>query len=311
MNRRKFIRNISLLSAAGMFFTDKVFAKEAPLPVNYKPNPFEWKNNEINIAWIGHSTVLINFYGTIILTDPVLYQNIGLYFWGLTFGPSRLTESALELQEIPKPDILLISHAHMDHMDYKSLSRIASEYPDQIDCITAQNTKDVIEDLKWKSLQEIDWGEEASLHGVKLKAYEVKHFGWRFPWEEDRSRGFMKQGRSYNSILIEKNNRKILFGGDTAYHQMFKSLKDENVDIAIMPIGAYRPWKWNHSNPEEALMMACNHIRAKYFIPVHTKTFRQGIEPVEEPLRWLADSEKNYDIEVGIRDIGETFTLRS
>ena len=78
-----------------------------------------------------------------------------------------------------------------------------------------------------------------------------------------------------------------------------------------MPIGAYRPWKWNHCNPEEALMMACNHIRAKYFIPIHTKTFRQGIEPVEEPLRWLSESEKNYNIKIVIRDIGETFTLRS
>lgn len=309
MNRRKFIRNISHLSAAALFFKDKVFATEQPLPVNYKPNPADWKNDEINIAWIGHATVLINFYGTIILTDPVLYGTIGLYFWGLTFGPSRLTQPALEIDEIPKPDILLLSHAHMDHMDYKTLSNITSNYPNQIDCITARNTKDVIEDLNWKSLQEIDWGQETSLQGINFKAYEVKHFGWRFPWEQDRSRGFMEHGRSYNSILIEKNNKKILFGGDTAYHQMFKSLKDKNIDVAIMPIGAYRPWKWNHCNPEEALMMAADHIRAKYFIPIHTKTFKQGREPVEEPLAWLAESEKNYKIEIGIRDIGETFTI--
>ena len=311
MKRRRFLRNISMLTASAAFLGEKIYPKQPPLVPNFKPDPANWKDDEINIAWIGHATVLINFYGTIILTDPVLYERVGLYFLGMTFGPGRFTYPALEVHEIPKPDIILLSHAHMDHMDYATLSDITSKFPNEIDCITAYNTKDVIEDLDWKSLQEIDWGEEIVLQELKFKALEVKHFGWRYPWEWDRSKGYMETGRSYNAVLIEKNSRKILFGGDTAYHELFKPLQNENIDIAIMPIGAYQPWRKNHCNPEEALIMASEHMNAKYFIPIHTKTFKQGSEPIEEPLNWLADSVKNYKIEIGLKDIGGTFSLKA
>jgi L-ascorbate metabolism protein UlaG (beta-lactamase superfamily) len=311
MNRRKFLRNILLLTAASAFLGEKIYPGQTPLAPNFKPDPSVWKNDEINVAWIGHATVLINFYGKIILTDPVLYERVGLYFFGMTFGPSRFTYPALEIHEIPKPDIILLSHAHMDHMDYATLADITSRYPGQIDCITAYNTKDVIEELDWKSIQEIDWGQQTSLLGINFKALEVKHFGWRYPWEWDRSKGYMENGRSYNAILIEKDGKKILFGGDTAYHELFKPLQNEVIDIAIMPIGAYQPWRKNHCNPEEALIMASEHLNAKHFIPIHTKTFKQGSEPIEEPLNWLAESSGNYKIKIGLSDIGETFTLRT
>lgn len=309
MNRRKFLRNISLVSAGFLFLNEKIHAKQAPALPNYKPDPTRWKNNEINIAWIGHSTILMNFYGTTILTDPVLFERVGVSIFGMTFGPSRFTNPALSVNEIPKPDIILLSHAHMDHMDYETLSTIVNRYPNEIDCITAYNTADVIAELEWKSLQEIDWNEEKELQGIKFNAMEVKHFGWRYPWEKDRSKGFMKDGRSFNAVVLEKNDKKILFGGDTAYHDLFKSLKDKNIEVAIMPIGAYEPWRKNHCNPEEALIMADEHIGAKYFIPIHTKTFKQGSEPIDEPLTWLNSSVLKYKIKLGLDDIGKTFTV--
>jgi L-ascorbate metabolism protein UlaG (beta-lactamase superfamily) len=284
--------------------------KKIPLPASSKPEPSKWKDDEINIAWIGHSTVLINFYGTLILTDPVLFERIGLYMFGTNWGPSRLTDPALSFDEIPRPDIILLSHAHLDHMDFVTLSDFTAKFPNQIDCITAFNTKDVVEELNWKSLQEIDWNEEVKLSGVRFKALQVKHFGWRFPWEWDRSKGYMKDGRSYNAVMMAKNGKSILFGGDTAYQELFENIK-EKIDVAIMPIGAYVPWRKNHCNPEEALIMAAEHIKAEYFIPVHTKTFRQGTEPVEEPLRWLLKSVVNYNIKLGLSDIGQTFTLKN
>lgn len=309
MNRRRFIRNISLASAGFLFLNEKIQAKQPPSSPNFKPEPDKWKSDEINISWIGHATVLINFYGTIILTDPVLFERVGVSIFGMTFGPSRFTHPALTADEIPKLDIILLSHAHMDHMDYETLSTIVNKYPNEIDCITAYNTADVIAELEWKSLQEIDWNEETELLGLKFKALEVKHFGWRYPWERDRSKGYMIDGRSFNAVLIEKNGKKILFGGDTAYHELFKSLSGENIEIAIVPIGAYQPWRKNHCNPEEALIMANDHIGAKYFIPIHTKTFKQGSEPIDEPLTWLNKSIVNYDIKLALDDIGKTFTL--
>lgn len=314
MKRKHFIIKCLKAAAASLlipsaFNKTNTLAKPAPLPPSFKPSPDKWKNDEINIAWIGHATVLINFYGTWILTDPILFETIGLYVLGSSWGPSRFTHPALSIDEMPKPDIVLLSHAHMDHMDYPTLSAITNMYPNQLDCITAYNTMDVIADLEWKSLQEIDWGEMIELAGIKFKAFEVKHFGWRFPWEWDRSKGYMEEGRSYNAVLLEKSGKKILFGGDTAYQELLKPLREEKIDVAIMPIGAYVPWRKNHCNPEEALIMASDHINAKYFIPIHTKTFKQGREPIEEPINWLLDSVKNYNIKLGLDDIGQTFTL--
>lgn len=316
MKRIHFINKCLKAAAASLLFPSVInnkdtFAKVSPQSVSFKPEPDKWKDDEINIAWIGHATILINFYGTWILTDPVLFETIGIYILGNSWGPSRFTHPALTIDEIPKPDIILLSHAHMDHMDYATLSEITKIFPKQIDCITAYNTMDVIADLHWKTLQEIDWGDKTELSGVKFKALEVKHFGWRFPWEWDRSKGYMKEGRSYNAVLLEKNGKKILFGGDTAYQELFKSLNEEKINVAIMPIGAYVPWRRNHCNPEEALVMASNHIKAEYFIPIHTKTFKQGTEPIEEPINWLLNSVKNYNIKLGLDDIGQTFTLRN
>jgi L-ascorbate metabolism protein UlaG (beta-lactamase superfamily) len=213
------------------------------------------------------------------------------------------------LEDIPKPDIVLLSHAHMDHMDYKTLKALTEKYSGELDCIVAYNTKDVVEDLKWKSLQEVDWDERISLNGINFKGIEVQHFGWRYPGEKDRTGGHFKDGRSFNGFIMERFGKKILFGGDTTFTDKFKKHRDENVDIAIMPIGAYKPWRKYHCTPEEALVMAEYHLGAKYFIPIHTKTFDSG-EMIYEPLDWLNKSSKNYSIKVGLRDIGETFLLK-
>jgi len=316
INRRKFLKKISAASI-GSLLVPPIFLRSSnqeaaqALPTEFKPSPELWHDDEITLAWIGHSTVLINFYGVKILTDPVLYERIGLYFLGMTFGPQRYSAPALELDAIPKPDLILLSHAHMDHMDYHTLLTITDKFPNEIDCITAYNTMDVIAELKWKSLQEMDWGNDLEFLGIKFKAYEVKHFGWRYPWEKDRSKGYMEDGRSYNAYVLEKNGKRILFGGDTAFTELFQKVDGGSIDIAIMPIGAYVPWRKNHCNPEEALIMASEQLKAKYFVPIHCATFKQGTEPIDEPLILLNNSCKNYNIELGWDKIGQTFVLSS
>jgi L-ascorbate metabolism protein UlaG (beta-lactamase superfamily) len=314
LNRRKFLKKISSASI-GSLLVPPIFLRSSnreaaqSLPTEFKPLPESWRDDEITMAWIGHSTVLINFYGVKILTDPVLFERIGLFFLGMTFGPQRYSAPALEVDEIPKPDLILLSHAHMDHMDYQTLTSLTEKFPKEIDCITAFNTMDVISDLNWKTLREMDWGEELEYLGIKFSAYEVDHFGWRYPWERDRSKGFMNDGRSYNAYVLEKNGKRILFGGDTAFTELFKKVDVGSIDMAIMPIGAYNPWRKFHCNPEEALIMASEHLKAKYFVPIHCSTFKQGTEPIDEPLNWLNNSYKNYNIELGWNKIGQTFVL--
>ena len=313
MKRKEFIKK-SLLAASATLLTPLFINSDSKanttVKLNYKPEPLQWKDNELTLAWIGHSTVLINFFGKWILTDPVLFERVGVSFFGGVIGPARITPPALQIDEFPKPDIILLSHAHMDHMDFSTLKAFTKKYPNQIDVITAYLTKDVIDELPWKSLNVMDWNDELVLQDIRFRANETKHFGWRYPWEKDRSRGYMKDGRSFNAYLIERNGKKILFGGDTAMTDKFSLLKQENIDVAIMPIGAYNPWKRNHCDPEEALQMV-SEINAKYFIPIHTKTFKQGVEPFNEPIDWMKRAASNYNLQIGLEEIGQTFTLNS
>lgn len=317
MDRKKFIKSIGLATAGSLILPPKLvkgftnsFSSGKMIEPSARPDIDRWKDDEINIAWIGHATVLINFYGKFILTDPVFFEAVGVYIEGYILGPRRVSLPALMLDDIPKPDIVLLSHAHMDHMDYKTLKALTEKYPSELDCIVAYNTKDVVEDFHWKTLQEVDWDERMSLNGVNFKGIEVQHFGWRYPGEKDRSGGYFKDGRSFNGIIMERDGKKILFGGDTTFTDKFKKHRSENVDIAIMPIGAYKPWRKYHCTPEEALVMAQYHLGAKYFIPIHTKTFDSG-KMIYEPLEWLAKSSKNYEMKVGLWDIGETFALKT
>ena len=309
MNRRKFLKK-SFRVSIGLVLFSGVFAdlraKSGRNTLNFTPEPSEWKNEDITLSWLGHSSILINFFGTWILTDPALLERVGLYLFGSSIGPSRITPPALTVEEIPKPDIILLSHAHMDHMDYPTLKKITNRFPDEIDVITAYLTADVIADLSWKSITVMDWNDEKIFGDLRIKAYEVDHFGWRYPWEKDRSRGYFEDGRSYNAYLLEKNGKTILFAGDTRNTEKLK-LITQHVDIALMSIGAYNPWKHAHCNPEEALKMA-HEIGAKYFIPMHCKTFKQGNEPFEEPINWLNKSSKKYNLKVGLKEIGETFS---
>lgn len=317
MDRRKFLKSSAIAAAGSLILPPKIIRGMNTSPSiadmivpSSVPKLGKWRDDEINISWIGHATVLINFFGKYILIDPVFFEAVGVYIEGYILGPKRASLPALMLEDIPKPDIVLLSHAHMDHMDYKTLKAITEKYPGELNCILAYNTRDVVDELKWKSLQEVDWDERTSLNEVNIKGIEVQHFGWRYPGEKDRSGGHFKDGRSFNGFIMERYGKKILFGGDTTFTDKLKKHRDENVDIAIMPIGAYKPWRKYHCTPEEALVMAEYHLGAKYFIPIHTKTFDSG-EMIYEPLEWLAKSSKHYEMKIGLWDIGETFTLKA
>ena len=310
--RRDFFKIISstLLAIIVEGFLGKLYAFSNGFEPNQAPvvpNLSNRQDNQINMCWIGHSTYLINFFGVIILTDPVFSERIGPYALISNLGPMRIVKPAIPPEKVPQPDLIIISHAHFDHLDYPTLKYFAKKFPNKINVVTAFKTKDIFDDLPFKEIIELDWNETFEIDDLIVKALENKHYGWRYPWEKDRSKGF-KDGRSYNSYILEKNNRKILFSGDTSYTDLYSSYRNENIDIALMPIGAYNPWQTIHCNPEEALQMA-NNLNAKYFIPMHTKTFSQGLEPYHEAIEWLKKSEKNYNLKVGLYEIGETFSL--
>ncbi len=283
-----------------------LFSRHESMPPPLRPVPASWSNDTITAAWIGHATVLINFFGTIILTDPVFSPRAGINILRMfTLGTKRLVVPALGIDELPPIDLILLSHAHMDHLDTRSLKRFNRNIP----LVAAKNTSDILRGLKLNAVQELDWGERTEIAGVTIEALKVKHFGWRFPWEKDRSRGF-QEGRSFNGYLISKNGKHIVFGGDSAYQEYYKQLAERNIpiELAIMAIGAYDPWIRVHATPEQAAAMA-NQMNAKAIMPVHWGTFILSDEPTTEPIERLKAAVANHSPAVALEMIGETWRM--
>ena len=115
--------------------------------------------------------------------------------------------------------------------------------------------------------------------------------------------------RGYNGYVITVGTRRILFAGDTAHTTTFRQLKSSReIDLAIMPIGAYDPWIHVHCNPEQALGMA-NDAGTQYIVPVHHQTFQLSREPKLEPLERLLKAVGADTARVCVREVGGEFSL--
>ena len=256
-----------------------------------------WPKQGLQAAWIGHSTVLISVDGFTILTDPVFSTRIGISIGPFTLGMKRLVSPALQLPQLPVPDLILLSHAHMDHLDWPSLRKLENR---NTTVITAVSTSDLLRVKRYRAVHELRWDESRRVGPANVRALQVKHWGART--QTDVHRG-------YNGYLIEVGQYRIIFGGDTAYTELFRQVRTSKpVDLAIMPIGAYDPWIHAHCNPEQALAMA-NQAGAEFLLPVHHRTFKLSNEPYEEPIERLLLASGSAEERIAVREIGEEFYL--
>ena len=115
--------------------------------------------------------------------------------------------------------------------------------------------------------------------------------------------------RGYNGYVIEREEHRVVFAGDTALTNNFKNLRDgRTCDLAIMGIGAYQPWIRSHCTPEQAVAMA-DMADARFIMPVHHQTFKLSFEPFREPIERLISALSQGPARVALREIGETFVL--
>jgi len=263
----------------------------------HRPQPASWRDDQVTICWLGHATLLINFYGKHVLTDPVFGESVGIHLPGrLSFGPRRLVRCALAPGDLPALDLVVQSHAHMDHLDVRSWKQLRQRPA----VVMATDNARYIRGLGFRRVTELQWGDTTEVADVRVTAVEVKHWGQRLPW--GRSAG-------YNAYLLERNGRAILFGGDTAYTDSFRRLcADRRIDVAILPIGGYAPYIRVHASPEQTWQMFCD-MGASFLIPIHHQTFILSFEPPDEPLRRLLTAAGSRADKIALREIGETFVL--
>ncbi len=263
-------------------------------PAGQRPDPSAWSDERLTVAWLGHATVLGNFYGSWFLTDPALEMRVGLGRGIAKFGPRRLIAPALRTHELPPVDLLLLSHAHMDHTDLGTLRAIPRDTP----VVVQPGNRDLVR--RFRRVDELAWGETLAVDGIEVESLEVRHWGARMI--TDRHRG-------YGGYLLRKHGRTIVFAGDTAYTDALAPLgRRGRIDLAILPIGAYDPWIYNHASPEQAWQMA-KEMGAVHLMPIHHSTFRLSREPLGEPIERLLAAAGPDGHRIVVTEVGGTWTL--
>ena len=256
--------------------------------------------NRMSVTWIGHATVLIQIDGKNILTDPIWSERCSPISF---IGPKRFTNPGIKLEDLPPIDIIIISHNHYDHMDLPTLK--ALDKRDKPAIFAGLKNKDFLKEEGLTNVIELDWWDIRIEKDIKITFTPTQHFSGRGIFDREET--------LWGSYLIEGKENTIYFAGDTGYFAGFKEIgsKFPNIDIAILPIGAYEPrWfmKPIHMNPEDTLL-AYKDLGAKYLLPMHYLTFVLTDEALDEPLKFtksLFDSNKiKIDTLLDLK-IGET-----
>jgi L-ascorbate metabolism protein UlaG (beta-lactamase superfamily) len=259
--------------------------------------PASWPDNSLTIANLGHATVLTNFFGTRLIADPSLFSRVGLAFDSIfTIGPKRVTDPPLTPAQLQQIDVILITHAHMDHLDVPSLKAL----PKSAVVVACDKCSQIIAPLGFKDVRELKWGESTIVDGVTIRAMGARHWGKRWPpFGEDYG---------FNSYVLEKDGHRMLLACDSADTDLFSSLASTPPDVAVFSVGAYDPWIWNHANPEQVWHMF-ESTGARYLVPIHWGTFRLGKEPIDEPMQRLIAAAGDQEDRIVLRQIGASWTM--
>ena len=267
-----------------------------------KENLEKFKDDDY-IAWIGHATFLIKLGETTIITDPVFSKNAG----PLIFGPKRYVEPAIQLKEIPKTDVFLLTHNHYDHQDMSTIRGFP--YKDA-KVLTPLKLGKYFK--RYKDVNEMDWYDEIQINNdLKITLLPAVHWSKRSLTDTNKT--------LWGNFLIEYKNKKIFFACDTGYGNIYKELGEKYgpIDLSMINIGAYdfRPMfekSTYHTTPEEALNIAQD-LKSKKVLGTHWGTFVLSLEPIIEPPVRFKNSAEKYGFnkkDAIIFKIGEVNSLK-
>lgn len=248
---------------------------EPMAPAGSLPDRDAWEAATFGALWFGQATSMLRVGNQTILTDPHFAEHAGVGLRGKPTGRRRSIALPATVADLPPIDVLVLTHAHMDHWHKPTLRQLVSP---TTTVVVPKHTQKLLPDRGrgFKHVIELRWQETEDLNGFSVIAWPCKHWGAR--WLVDRFRG-------YNAYVLEDDARRLLFAGDTAETDAFDSL--QGIDTAILGIGnSYEPWDRVHATPEQAAAMA-QRMGALRLMPIHHSTFHDAAEPVGQPLERL------------------------
>lgn len=228
------------------------------------------EGNQVGITWIGHASFLIQTREHSVLIDPNWAKWLKVI--------KRLRHPGVELHDLPAIDLVLVTHAHFDHLDRRTLRAVAANQP----IVVPEHVGNLVHDLGFNQVHELQRWQTYQLGSLKVTLTPAYHWGARML--HDSHRGF-------GGFHLEYEGRTLFHCGDSAYFPGFTEIGERlQTEIALLPIGAYdAPSKRDvHMNPEQALQVFTE-LRARTFIPMHYGTFRLSYEPLHEPPKRLMD----------------------
>ena len=244
---------------------------------------FEKSNNFM--IWIGHSTFLIKKNNLVILTDPVFSERASPF---KRLGPKRLIPPAISLNELPKIDVVTISHNHYDHLDIRSLKKLSKLNPNLIFLIPKGDI-DIFNKKNIDNVKEFVWWEEISIDDFIFTFTPVQHWS---------ARGLFDRNESlWGGWFIKSNDYSLYHAGDTGYSNDFVETQKRlgSPKYAFLPIGAYDP-EWfmaaSHVNPEDSIRIM-NDLGAEFSFGMHWGTFTLTAEDTLEPPQRLKEALNN------------------
>ncbi|MEH6948478.1 MBL fold metallo-hydrolase [Bacillus sp. JJ634] len=257
---------------------------------------FIGNNRQIPAAtWIGHSTFLIQMSGLNILTDPVWASRLGF--------EKRLTKPGVPIESVPEIDIVLISHNHYDHLDFRTLYKLKGNPL----FLIPKGLKLTFLKKGFNNTKEFSWWDFMFHKGLKISFIPSLHWSRRTMNDLNHS--------LWGGWMLEGEKTNIYFVGDSGYHNNFKLIGSKfKVDCVLMPIGAYEP-EWfmqkQHLTPEEAVQ-GYQDLNAHLFIPMHYDAFRLADDTPKEALDRLLKKWKDKELDqenLKILKLGETLVF--
>ena len=256
------------------------------------------ERNELGVTFIGHSSFFVQIAGRKVLIDPVFSKRLIVL--------RRQRRPGLVVRELPPIDIVLLTHAHMDHLDMASLRRVIRATRrltgNTPQVVVPRGVEDLVESLGFSQVHRLEWWEQIELQGLKVTMTPCKHWGARM---------FRDMHRGYGGYVVKGGGQSLYHSGDTAYFDGFREIgRRLRPEVALLPIGAYFPDSYRsvHTSPEEAVRGFVD-LGARQMIPMHYGTFRLGREPMDEPLKRLEAEAVRLGLKERIKVLEEGETM--